>query len=103
MSEELKRYFRGRTGAWVGLMLYVVADMSLQVESWLRQAPEDLFSVGLKAWLELFFTVLAGAIITARSYVSGAWGDTKDGSPTRKIYAPQPAPPNTPTAQKWES
>lgn len=103
MSEELKRYFRGRTGAWVGLILYVVADMALQIETWLRQAPENLGSVGHKAWLELFFTVLAGAIITARGYVSGAWGDAKDGSPARKIYGQQPAPPNTPTAQKGES
>jgi hypothetical protein len=102
MSEELKRYFRGRTGAWVGLILYVIGDICLEVRTFLSQAPDDLATVNFKTWLELFFGLVAGAIMMTRSYVSGAWGDAKDGVANRAIYAASKAP-TTPTAQKGET
>lgn len=103
MIEEFKSFFLGRTGAWIGLVLYVVMDMCIVSSAWLESAPDKLSEVSTKGWIALVLLLLAGAIKTARSYVSGAWGDAKDGSLSRRIYGQQQAPPITPTAQKGET
>ena len=93
MSEALAPYFRGRLGAWVGLLCYVLMDVALKCSVWLDAAPENLSSVTQKQWLGLVLLVIAGVIKTARSYVSGSWGES---APDTHDNATTPPPRQTP-------
>lgn len=103
MSEEIKRYFEGRIGAWVGLVLYVIMDACLVFSAWLESAPDDLSTVSSKKWLTISILLVAGSIKQIRSYINNSWGGGREETPTRKIYGQPPAPPTPPTAQKGDS